>query len=312
MRKGSLSILIAIIALLVSTPAFGQLVPRTWVSGVGDDANSCSRTAPCRTFAGAIAKTAANGEILALDPGSYGPVTIAKSISIDGQAQQASISAPGATGITINGAGIVVNLRNLSINGEFTTAGSGIRIVNAAAVNISNCTIMNFTGTGSVGRGVSIETGVADVRVTVDDSVIYNNGHHGIASAPTAGNVALNVHNCRIYKGGNSAVSLRNLTKATISYCNLSNHSIGAGVVLEQTTAEAMVSNTVISNNAFGIFSGVAAGTPTTRLYACTITGNTVVGLQINNGGSVFTHGNNAIRGNAGNETPTGASLGTQ
>jgi hypothetical protein len=311
MRKGSLSLLIAIIALLISTPAFGQLLPRTWVSGVGDDANSCSRTAPCRTFAGAIAKTAANGEILALDPGSYGPVTITKSISIDGQAQQASISASGATGITVNGAGIVVNIRNLSINGEFTTTGSGIRILNADAVNIDHCTIMNFSGTASVGRGVSIETAVANVRVTVDNSVIYNNGYHGIASAPTAGNVVLNVHNCRIYRGGNSAISVRSLTKATISYCNLSNHSIGAGVVLEQNTAEAMVSNTVITNNAFGIFSGVGGGTPTTRLYACTITANTTVGLHIVSG-SVFTHGNNAIRGNTGNETPTGASLGTQ
>ncbi len=310
MRKEALSSLVTI-ALLVSAPAFAQILPTTWVSGTGDDANSCSRTAPCRTFAGALAKTSANGEITAIDAGSYGAVTIAKSITINGPVQGASIFASGTTGVTVNGTGIVVNLRNLSINGAFTTAGSGIRILNAAAVNVDNCAIMNFTGTGTLGRGVSIETAVANVRVTVSDSLLYNNGNHGIASVPTAGNVVLNVQGCRIYKGGNSAVNVRNLTKATISYCNLSSHSIGAGVSLEQSTAEAMINNTVMSNNATGVFSGVGGGTPTTRLYGCTITANTSNGLQIISG-SVFTHGNNAIRGNAGNETPTGASLGTQ
>ena len=56
---------------------------RIWVSGVGDDANPCSRTAPCTTFAGAISKTAANGIINCLDPGGFGEVTITKSITID-------------------------------------------------------------------------------------------------------------------------------------------------------------------------------------------------------------------------------------
>jgi hypothetical protein len=204
-----------------------------------------------------------------------------------------------------------VNLRNLSINGASTTAGSGIRVLNAAAVNVENCIIMNFTGTGTVGRGLSIETAVANVRVTVTNSTFYNMGNHGIASVPTAGNVLLNVHNTQIYRGGNSGVDVQRLTAATISYCNLSNHTIGAGVALEQSTASAMISNTVMANNATGVFSGVGGGTPTARLYSCTITGNTSNGLQIISG-SVFTHGNNAIRGNTGNEVPTGVSLGTQ
>ena len=57
---------------------------RTWISGVGDDANPCSRTAPCKTFAGAISKTAAGGEIDVLDPGGFGAVTITKAITLDG------------------------------------------------------------------------------------------------------------------------------------------------------------------------------------------------------------------------------------
>ena len=102
---------------------------RTWVSGVGDDANPCSRTAPCKTFAGAISKTAANGEIDALDPGGFGAVTVTKSITLEGSkgAGFGSILASNTTGVIINAAGINVILRNLSINGAATTVGSGVR-----------------------------------------------------------------------------------------------------------------------------------------------------------------------------------------
>ncbi len=302
MRKLSLFV---VLALLVSAPAFAQAT-RTWVSGVGDDVNPCSRTAPCKTFAGAISKTASAGEINVIDPGGFGGVTITKSMTIDGQGPQSSILASGTSGVIINAAGIVVNLRNLSINGASTTAGSGVRILNAAAVNIDNCVIMNFTGTGTVGRAVSIETAAANVRVTVSNSLIYNTGNVSIASVPTAGNVLLNVHNTRIYKSNSSAIDARNLTKATISYCDLSNHGNGAAVVVEQTSSEAMISNTIMANNQFGVLCGVGAGqTPTARLYASTITGSTTAALQILAGAQVISHGNNAIRGNAGVEAPT-------
>ena len=104
---------------------------RTWVSGVGDDANPCSRTAPCKTFAGAISKTAAGGEIDALDPGGYGTVTITKSILIDGThgAGFGSILSSGVNGVNVNDSAtgtpntIVVRLHSLSINGAGTTLG---------------------------------------------------------------------------------------------------------------------------------------------------------------------------------------------
>src|SRR5437762_489145 len=111
---------------------------RTWVSGVGDDANPCSRTAPCKTFAGAISKTAAGGEIDALDPGGFGAVTITKSMTISGEGTLASILSSGVNGIIINNATvttpIVVTLRNLAINGAGTTLGTnGIRMLTSAA-----------------------------------------------------------------------------------------------------------------------------------------------------------------------------------
>src|SRR5215218_7784849 len=103
------AILAGTLAALMSTAAQAQAT-RTWVSGVGDDANPCSRTAPCKTFAGAISKTAAGGEISVLDPGGYGAVNITKSITLNGTGTLASVLFSGTNGIIINGSGIIVNL----------------------------------------------------------------------------------------------------------------------------------------------------------------------------------------------------------
>src|SRR5919106_5414577 len=96
---------------------------RTWVSGVGDDANPCSRTAPCKTFAGAISKTAAGGFINVLDAGGFGAVTITKSITIDGDGAHAGMLVSGTNAININGDGIVVTLRNLSLESPYGSSG---------------------------------------------------------------------------------------------------------------------------------------------------------------------------------------------
>src|SRR5438034_6561564 len=114
--------------LLAAALGFGQ-ASRTWVSGVGDDANPCSRTAPCKTFAGAISKTAPGGEIDALDPGGFGAVTITKAITIDGGGGQvASVLVSGTNGIVISAGGNdVVILRNLRINGLNGSGLNGIR-----------------------------------------------------------------------------------------------------------------------------------------------------------------------------------------
>src|SRR5437879_9044948 len=113
--------LLCVLGLLVfGTVMMQAQASRTWVSGVGDDANPCSRTAPCKTFAGAISKTAAGGEIDALDPAGYGAVTITKSITIDGSHTLASVLAAGTNGIIINAAGIDVTIRGLTINGNTT------------------------------------------------------------------------------------------------------------------------------------------------------------------------------------------------
>ena len=105
------------VPLLASAPAHAQAT-RTWVSGVGDDANPCSRTAPCKTFAGAISKTAPAGEINVLDPGGFGAVTITKSITIRADHVEAGVLVSGTNGIIVNaGATDTVVLEGLDIEG---------------------------------------------------------------------------------------------------------------------------------------------------------------------------------------------------
>ena len=293
------------VSLLASASFAGAQATRTWVSGVGDDVNPCSRTAPCKTFAGAISKTAIGGEIDALDPGGFGAITINKSITLNGAGTNASILALNTNGVIINGAGITVNLRNLSINGGAGTTGNGIRILQAAAVNIDNVDISNFAGTTATnGRGITIETATSGVRVNVTNSLITSVENHGIHAVPPGGSVQLVVDNVRIENGGAAGIDLLQNTAATISRSAIINHRNQGAVRLELSSANATISSSVLANNAAGVTNVAAGGAPTVFLYGNTITRNTIAALQINSG-SMTSLGNNIIRGNGGNEAPT-------
>jgi len=186
MRKFLLPL--AMLGSLLAVPAHAQAT-RTWVSGVGDDVNPCSRTAPCKTFAGAISKTARNGEINCLDPGGFGAVTITKSITIDCHEVFASILHSGTTGVIINFNSFdpaldlrkTVRLRNINFNAADTGI-NGIRIIGAAAstgseVFIEDCLIEgNFAGNG---RGISDErTGGGELSIS--NTTVRNNSGLGI------------------------------------------------------------------------------------------------------------------------------------
>ena len=170
--------LLAMFATVVlGTTLMSAQASRTWVSGVGDDANPCSRTAPCKTFAGAISKTAAGGEIDALDPAGYGAVTITKGITIDGGGGQvASVLVSGTNGIVVQaGPSDVVILRNLRFNG-IGTGINGIRFLSGKDLNVENCFIFGFTNNGI---DVALNQATA-ASVHVINTVLKNNGQVGI------------------------------------------------------------------------------------------------------------------------------------
>src|SRR5262245_31841101 len=182
---------------------------RTWVSGVGDDANPCSRTAPCKTWAGAISKTAACGEIDALDPGGFGAVTITKSITLDGTGTFASILASLVNGIVINVATTdVVTIRGLSIDG-FCNGINGINILNnmPKAVNVEDCVIFRF----STGNGITWNTNAGSVgELNVRNSVIRDNTLDAVNVQTTAGTVKGTFTNCSFTGSGNGLHARQN------------------------------------------------------------------------------------------------------
>jgi hypothetical protein len=176
------SVLFAVTFLLVS--GVQAQATRTWVSGVGDDQNACSRTAPCRTFAGAIAKTTTGGEIAVMDAGGFGSVRITKSISIDGTGFPSSILAAQATGITIDipfrrygDTKRSVRIRGLSING-LGNGINGIDVVAAQKVSVEDCVIDGFTA-----NGINVQAGTLFVRNTT----VRNNAGTGINATGAAG-----------------------------------------------------------------------------------------------------------------------------
>src|SRR5438034_4959163 len=135
----AINVLAVCVACLICSSLAQAQATRTWVSGVGDDANPCSRTAPCKTFAGAISKTAACGEISVLDPGGFGAVTITKSITINGDGTLAGILAAGVNGVIVNaGASDTIILRSISINGACTGL-DGIRFLAGKHLHVENC-----------------------------------------------------------------------------------------------------------------------------------------------------------------------------
>jgi hypothetical protein len=171
--------MIILLLLTMSSAAHAQAT-RTWVSGVGDDVNPCSRTAPCKTFAGAISKTAGGGEIDALDPGGFGAVTITKGMTISGEGTLAGIQGTGTNGIIVNaGVNDVVTIRNVSIHGNGTGV-NGIRYIAGRRLVVENCDIQGFT-LDAIGVDLT-----ASGSLTVKNTTMTG-GRSGISMKSTSG-----------------------------------------------------------------------------------------------------------------------------
>lgn len=301
---------VAILA-LAAGPMLQAQATRTWVSGVGDDANPCSRTAPCKTFAGAISKTAAGGEISVLDPGGFGAVTITKSITIDGGggAGFASILASATNGIIVNTAGIDVTLRNISING----AGGGligIKILAANKVSIENCQIFNFTGADPSGRGISDQRTTGG-KLVVTNTVVRNNRASGVVIFPDGGSttqIVAELDHVQLTNNGNGGLAVVT-SRATISNSVISGNA-NVGVDAEQPAGTALVfmESCVVASNGTGIV--VGGGAATIRISNVFVVDN-ATGIAPN-AGLILSFGNNKIAGNTAGNGPTSGTIALQ
>ncbi len=280
---------------------------RTWVSGVGDDANPCSRTAPCKTWAGAISKTAACGEIDALDPGGFGAVTITKSITLDGTGTFASILASLVNGIVINAASTdVITIRGLSING-FCNGINGINILQAKTVNVEDCVIFRF----NTGNGITVNE-TNDLALNVRNSVIRDNTLDGINVTSSGGTVKATLDNVRL-SGNANGIHARQSSRVIANNCNFSNNTTN-GVFADATAAFATIRvwNSIISlNGGNGVRAGNAGGgASAVELGQNQINHNTSNGVLVGSGGVVETFTNNSIRGNGTDGCPGCSSVG--
>ena len=210
-----------VFVLIASSSAHSQ-ASRTWVSGVGDDVNPCSRTAPCKTFAGAIFRTNTGGEIDCLDSGGFGTVTISKSVTIDGTGFQAGIAAGGTTGININipaaDASKTVRLRHLNINGM----GNGVNGINVAHVGrlfIDDVSIDGFSNHG-------ILVGAEQPEIFVNNTIIKNVGKSGIEFVPTGALASLFVNRSTM-SGTFTALAVSKGGRATIRDSSIFNNRNG-------------------------------------------------------------------------------------
>jgi parallel beta helix pectate lyase-like protein len=286
-----------VMCLICSTLANAQAT-RTWVSGVGDDANPCSRTAPCKTFAGAISKTATCGEISVLDPGGFGAVTITKSITINGDGTLAGILAAGVNGVIVNGADTsIVILRSISINGACTGL-DGIRYLGGKHLHVENCTIYGFTGDGidaAIGSAHVSELSVTNTSFTnITGSAIKQS----VTGVGTLGHSQIS--NVRINRGGNGVEILNG--NSTIAHSFIS-HLTGDGIKASGV-ATLNIADVVLDNiNGAGI--NASSSGSTANFANCDIFNNNT-GILIAVGATGNRFGNSRIFGNGNNENVLG------
>jgi len=274
--------------MLFATPASAQAT-RTWVSGVGDDANPCSRTAPCKTFAGAISKTAAGGEINCLDPAGYGAVTITKALVISCPYTEGGALAAG-NGIVVNaGVNDVVVIRGLDIFGVNPPT-NGVRFIAGGELHIEDCVIRRFNaansqgvsfqpsgasllyivnttitsnGSGSTGGGILVQpTGTGSARVSLRDVRVHGNANNGIridSTGNTSGLVLVSMENSEV-TGNGSGISVVSpaggavQTRLLMQGSNVSNNP-GTGITANGAQVQLRVGNSTISFNGTGLSS---------------------------------------------------------
>lgn len=296
---------ILVVALCASTPTLAQAT-RTWVSGVGDDVNPCSRTAPCRTFAGAISKTASGGEIDVLDPGPFGTVVITKAITIDGGLDGGRVLASGTQGITINaGPQDVVVLRRLSVVGSSPTPGTtGIAFNSGRALHVERSQVRGFQQDGI---RFSPEAGG---QLVLDDVVASGNEGAGVRVGGTAGAVTAFISRGTL-SGNRQGLWLGAGVTATVFELTASGNA-EAGIwarTEDGGKARLNVERARLTHNGVGLHAAsVGSGSQTLlRLSRAVVDANVLATTRLIGTGTVLSFGNNRMVGGSAPTCSAGA-----
>lgn len=271
-------------ALLLVGASMQAQATRTWVSGVGDDVNPCSRTAPCKTWAGAISKTASGGIIDALDPGGYGTLTITKPITVEGTGTLASGLGSGVNGFIVNitaGVNRNVVLRNISSDGSGTVLGTnGVRFIAGDSLTVENCTFEQYSGHGIDFAPNSL------ARLIVIHSTITQAGSFGINILPAVGGTArVSIHDSTISRNAN-------------------------GIRVQDSSNVSIFNSKVTNNTTDGVFANSVSATGLVIVVeGSEITHNSGIGLRTAGGNSVMRVANSLISGNGTGASSVGGEL---
>ena len=242
-RYLTIALMLGVFTVVGGSAAYAQ-ASRTWVSGVGDDALPCSRTAPCRTYAGAISKTLAGGEISVLDPGAYGCVTITKSITINGEGTLASSVGSLVNCISVNDSAtaapgtIFVTLRHLSVQGVGSGL-TGVRLVSGAALIMDHVLVTGFQTGISTSMGNATVVNSMITRNTsfggraIGGAISFENttfANNGIAIQPDAAGT-IRISNSSFYNNGTAFSCLPGGTLSSTGDNRKANNTGGGGTV---------------------------------------------------------------------------------
>jgi hypothetical protein len=292
-RRQILAVAVIAVAALTLPALANAQATRTWVSGVGDDANPCSRTAPCKTFAGAISKTASGGIINVLDPGGFGAVTITKPITITGPRGYGHLLSSGVQGIIINitsaPLGPVI-LRNLDISGAGTTLGTnGINFIAGRTLRLDNVAIESYSNIGLLVQATTPRIYANNLMMTQVNRGIVLNGGSSVGSSFVHLDITEGTNGIETFGAGNAL---------NVTDCSITDES---GVGMVSTGSNVHLEGCEFHNNGIGI----KADGGTTRVSNSEITNNTT-GVSAVNGGSVLSRGNNTLEDNAGGNSFSG------
>ncbi|HYP01263.1 MAG TPA: right-handed parallel beta-helix repeat-containing protein [Pyrinomonadaceae bacterium] len=293
----TLKVFLLVVFVLALSAAAQAQATRTWVSGVGDDVNPCSRTAPCKTFAGAISKTAKDGEISTLDPGGFGTLTITKSITVNGggggQGYGSVLSALAPQGFLINITDVndirkSVKLNWLDINGA-SSGTDGIRFIAGNSLVVENTNIDGLTGDGieiagpasgtvevfvrnvsvrnCVGTGMKITSAGSTVNVSVDSSQFANSGTGVDVQGGT-----LNISNSVVSGSTNAGISAGGAVGSVINANdNIVTNNGGAGITAATASGTVRLNNNSVHRNGTGLNnSGVMQSCSNNKVYGNT------------------------------------------
>lgn len=302
------SVLTAALLLLAGGTAQAT-ISHTWVSSTGNDANACTRSAPCATFAGALTKTSAGGEIDVVDSGDYGPVTISQAVSIEAVGVLATIQVTSGNAITIStGANDTVVLRGLTLDGQ-GTASDGIRFTGGGTLYIEDSRIHRFT----TGIDFLPTNSSSSSKLFVTDTIVRNNGSGstgcGVFIQSTQGFAVVSIDGLRT-ENNVCGVKAMDGVNVTIRNSVAANNSFsGFSAVKNAGLPSMLIESSITAHNGTGGITSadlnpVGLGSPVVRLSNVTVTDNQT-GLTTSGFGQIISFGNNKVDGNTTNGSPT-------